>query len=193
MHPHGAQQNEIEREPEPMHDAQVGEAIIEPADAWIGVPALRLSTHAGGGFGGHHVVAEGGEPGGVAARPRTDVQSDQVSTARDELQKRGMHDVGRHALIAYGQGGGLDVVGPDGVAHSIWYPPGRASCSPVLASSVLASTGLILNQDFPLNSPASHGKSLNEMCWKPHRAQFSGAAGIKKQATELVPEICTGR
>jgi hypothetical protein len=66
VHPHGAQQNEIEREPEPMHDAQVGEAIIEPADAWIGVPALHLSTHAGGGFGGHHVVVEGGEPGGVA-------------------------------------------------------------------------------------------------------------------------------
>jgi hypothetical protein len=70
-----------------------------------------------------------------------------------------MHDVGRHALIAYGQGGGLDVVGPDGVAHSIcrraepdrfldFFAPHRLHYTMAWRERFTKLEYLILNQDF---------------------------------------------
>jgi hypothetical protein len=56
VHPDGAEKGHVESEAEPMHNIQIRQAIINPADAWLGVAALRLASHSWRRLGGHDVM-----------------------------------------------------------------------------------------------------------------------------------------
>jgi hypothetical protein len=60
---------------------------------------LPLDAHAGRGLDGDYIVAERGEPSGVATRARPDVECDEIRAVRDELQQRGVHSVGSRGLM----------------------------------------------------------------------------------------------
>jgi hypothetical protein len=71
--------------------------------------ARDLPAHAGRGFEGDHIVTDRGEPRGVAAGARPDVEYNEIRAARDKRRAL-CHGVGWHGLKTRGPNGGLRTV-----------------------------------------------------------------------------------
>ena len=72
--PHPAEQDQVEREAEPVRGGQGGKPVGDPVHARAGVAVLALRAQGGRGLDGDDVVAEPGQPGGVAPAAGTHVQ-----------------------------------------------------------------------------------------------------------------------
>jgi len=86
VHPHGAEENEIEGKTKLMDIRQIRKAVVEPADAWIKMSLLSFQTHAGGRLCGDHLIAERSQPSRISTGTCSHVQRDQIVTARDKFQ-----------------------------------------------------------------------------------------------------------
>ena len=74
MHPHAAQPNQIECQPEPMDCGQRRQSIVDPSYAGRRVPPRSLRAQGGGGFDSDHIPAACCEPISVTPTAGTDVK-----------------------------------------------------------------------------------------------------------------------
>lgn len=74
VHEDRAEVDEVELESGVDHLGERGERIGDPADVRMRMGGLRMVAHFLDGFHGHHLIALGGEPGGIAARTGAHIQ-----------------------------------------------------------------------------------------------------------------------
>ena len=84
---------------------------IMAVDSVVASPNPQLIVNpAGRGFDGDHIVTDRGEPSGVAAGARPDVECNEIRAARDKRHQCAMHGVGWHGLKTRRPNGGLRIV-----------------------------------------------------------------------------------
>lgn len=112
VHPHGAQQNQVEGEPEAMRRLEAGQAVVEPADARVRVAARPLGAHGPRRLDRDDLVAAPGEPGDVAARAGADVE-DQSRLFRHEVEQPGVRGLEGQALVQRRERARIGVIARD--------------------------------------------------------------------------------
>jgi len=143
VHPYRAEQDQVEGHAQPVDDREVRQAVVEPADAWMPVARLSLAAQPLGGLDRDDLVAAPGQPRGVAAAARADVEHRGVAALGQPVEQP-VVDLGeRQRLVALGRRRGVGVVpgnarvaGGGRLAHGADYGSGGGGLSSVMGPVV---------------------------------------------------------
>ena len=84
VHPNGGEQDHVERGAEASDAGERGQAVVDPADARMRVPALGLLAHRARRLDSDHLEALLREPRRIAARACADVERERAFRGRQQ-------------------------------------------------------------------------------------------------------------
>ena len=109
MLPHGAEQDDVEGQPEAQRGGKIRQLVGDPARVGVGVPACGRGAQSRGGLDRHHVVPEPGEPSGVTAAAGAHVEHEGAG-GREQAVEPAVQAFRRDCLVGVCQRGGPSIV-----------------------------------------------------------------------------------